>query len=127
MRPLQYFVSARCTSELSAQTIVKRFRAFSELPFNLFGSELAWTEGSHSIRPRLDVSSSPQELRETGKTLHVDLGTRETKGFKAVVPPETLAGGATHTGQKCDGPVINMMANNHGGAQQTPLKSITLR
>ncbi len=127
MRPLQYFASARCTSELKAQTIVKRFRAFSELPFNLIGCELARTGCSHSLRPRLDVSSSPQEFCETGKTLYVDLGARERKGFKTVVPPETLAGCATHNGQKCDGPVINTMAKNHGGAQQTPLNSITLR
>ena len=96
MRPLHHFDSARYANELNAQAIVKRSRAFSELPFNLFGSELARTESSHSLRPRFDVFSSPQEFYETGKTLHVDLGARERKGFKTVVPRETLAGCATH-------------------------------
>ena len=38
MRPLQSFDSAKCTNERKAQVIVKRFRAFSELPLNLNGS-----------------------------------------------------------------------------------------
>ncbi len=101
MRPLQIFDSARCTSELYAQVIAKRVSVFSELPINLIGSGVLRTEDPRHInlRPWLVVSSASQGDWRNQNGPFRQLPIRRLKRVTAVVPPEILAGRATHTGQ----------------------------
>jgi hypothetical protein len=100
MRPLQSFDSARCTDEQKAQVIVKRLSAFSELPLNLNGSGVLRTEDPRQINlpPGVVVSTLLNDWanRESYEDFY---GLRQAKAFKAVVPPEILAGCRANTGQ----------------------------
>lgn len=123
MRPLHHFDSARYANELNAQAIVKRFRAFSELPFNLFGSEEVRTEISDQYNFRLcsDVSSAPEVIYETENTLEVRFGFCKDKGLKAAT-----ADNALDTGKNV------MILSHHQDGQghrgvQIPLNTIHLR
>lgn len=91
MRPLQCFNLATCTSELRAKGIVKRFRAFSELPLNLIGSGVLRTEDPRqiSLRPCLVVSfGSRLDVDETQDAGLIRYEVRQLKRVKEVALPE---------------------------------------
>ena len=91
MRPLQSFNLATCTSELRAKGIVKRFRAFSELPLNHIGSGVLRTKDplQFSLRPRLVVSfASRWDLCETQDSYAIRYDVRQLKRVKEVTLPE---------------------------------------
>lgn len=89
MRPLQCFNLATCTSELRAKGIVKRFRAFSELPLNLIGSGVLRTEDPRqiSLRPCLVVSFG-RRWDETQDARLIRYEVRQLKRVKEVTLPE---------------------------------------
>ena len=93
MRSLQCFNLATCTSELRAKGIVKRFRAFSELPLNLLGSGVLRTEDPRqtSLRPRLVVSfGSRRDIGETQNACAISYDVRQLKRVKEATLPETF-------------------------------------
>lgn len=89
MRPLQCFNLATCTSELRAKGIVKRFRAFSELPLNLIGSGVLRTEDPrlNNLRPCLVVSFGSR-WDETQDARLIRYEVRQLKRVREVTLPE---------------------------------------
>lgn len=93
MRPLQCFNLATCTSELRAKGIVKRFRAFSELPLNLIGSVVLRTKDplQFNLRPRLVVSFGTRwDLGETQDSYATRYDVRQLKRVREVTLPESF-------------------------------------
>jgi hypothetical protein len=93
MRSLQSLNLATCTSELRAKRMVKRFRAFPELPLNIIGSGVLRTEYLRqiSLRPRKVVSTGSRwDIGKTQDARAIGYDVRQLKRTKVDTLPKNF-------------------------------------